>query len=129
MTVTRVELNPLNLKDPKIRTLHFTWVAFFISFFVWFSHAPLMASIRDAFGLSEQEVVALLILNVALTIPARIIVGMLVDKLGPRIVYAVLLAISGLLCFAFALAQSFEALAVTRFLLGFVGAGFVVGIR
>ncbi len=129
MSVSKGVLNPLNLKDPKIRTLHFTWVAFFISFFVWFNHAPLMASIRDTFGLSKQEVIALLILNVSLTIPARIIVGMLVDKLGPRIVYSVLLVISGLLCVAFALADSFEAMAVTRFLLGFVGAGFVIGIR
>ena len=62
-----LHLNPLNLKDPKIRTLHFTWVAFFISFFVWFNHAPFMATIREAFGLSDQQVVTLLILNVALT--------------------------------------------------------------
>ena len=54
-----------------IRTLHLTWFAFFISFFVWFNHAPLMASIQETFGLSTQEVKALLIMNVALTcIPA-----------------------------------------------------------
>lgn len=122
-------LNPLNFKDPKIRTLHFTWVAFFISFFVWFNHAPLLASIRDTLGLSDQEVKTLLILNVALTIPARIIIGMMVDKFGPRIVYSLLLAISGCLCFAYAFSTTFEAMAITRFLLGFVGAGFVIGIR
>ena len=72
---------------------------------------------------------ALLILNVALTIPARVIVGSLVDKLGPRLMYAILLVISGILCIAFALATSFDMLAITRFLLAFVGAGFVVGIR
>ena len=33
------------------------------------------------------------------------------------------------LCLLFAAAQSFEWLAVMRFLLGFVGAGFVIGIR
>ena len=129
MTAKASNLNPLHLKDPRIRTLHFTWVAFFISFYVWFNHAPLMASIREALGLSDQEVVALLTLNVALTIPARIVVGMLVDKLGPRIMYSSLLAVSGVLCFAFALADSFAAMAITRFLLGFVGAGFVIGIR
>ncbi len=122
-------LNLLNFKDPKIKTLHFTWIAFFISFFVWFNHAPLLAAIRDDLGLSEQEVKTLLILNVALTIPARIVIGMMVDRYGPRIVYSVLLAISGLLCFAYAAANTFEAMAITRFLLGFVGAGFVIGIR
>jgi len=122
-------LNLFNFKDPKTKTLHLTWIAFFISFYVWFNHAPLIAVIRESLGLSKQEVVTLLILNVALTIPARIVVGMLVDKLGPRIMYSALLAISGVLCFAYAMADSFEAMAITRFLLGFVGAGFVIGIR
>lgn len=115
--------------EPKIRVLHLTWLAFFVSFLVWFNHAPLMAAIRTTFGLTDQQVSALLILNVALTIPARILVGMLVDKVGPRLMYAGLLAISGALCLVFATAQSFAMLAISRFLLGFVGAGFVVGIR
>ena len=116
-------------REPKIKVLHLSWLAFFITFLVWFNHAPLMASIRDTFALTKEQVAALLIMNVALTIPARIIVGILVDKLGPRLMYAALLAISGVLCLAFAFATSFEMLAITRFLLGFVGAGFVVGIR
>lgn len=128
-TGTAGSLNLFRFSDPKIKTLHFTWIAFFISFFVWFNHAPLLASIRESLGLSDQEVKTLLILNVALTIPARIVIGMLVDRYGPRIVYSLLLAISGFLCFAYALADSFEAMAITRFLLGFVGAGFVIGIR
>ncbi len=115
--------------EPKIKVLHLTWLAFFVSFLVWFNHAPLMAAIRTTFGLTDQQVATLLILNVALTIPARIIVGMLVDKVGPRLMYAGLLAISGVLCLIFATAQSFTMLAISRFLLGFVGAGFVVGIR
>jgi NNP family nitrate/nitrite transporter-like MFS transporter len=112
-----------------IRTLHLTWIAFFISFFVWFNHAPLMTSIQATFGLSTQEVKALLIMNVALTIPARIVIGMLVDKFGPRITYSSLLFISSFICFFFALADSYQMLMATRFALGFVGAGFVIGIR
>ena len=112
-----------------VRTLHLGWIAFFISFFVWFNHAPLMASIREALGLTDQQVKTLLILNVALTIPARIVIGMLVDRFGPRIMYSFLLAISSVLCFFFAIANSFEQMALARFLLGFVGAGFVIGIR
>lgn len=122
-------LNPLDLKNPAIRTLHLSWVAFFLTFVVWFSHAPLMAAIKAAFDLTAQQAKALLILNVALTIPARIAIGMLVDKFGPRHVYSGLLIISSFICFGFASAQSFEQLALFRFLLGFVGAGFVIGIR
>ena len=113
----------------RIRILHLTWLAFFISFFVWFNHAPLLSSIREVFGLTPQQVKSLLILNVAMTIPARIVIGMLVDHFGPKRVYSGLLFLSSFFCFAFAFAQSYEQLALTRFLLGFVGAGFVIGIR
>lgn len=111
------------------KILHLTWFAFFLSFLVWFNSAPLMISIRETFNLTTAEVKALLTLNVALTIPARIIVGMLVDKYGPKLVFALLLGSASLVCFFFAFAQSYEALALSRFLLGFVGAGFVIGIR
>ncbi len=113
----------------KTRILHLSWCAFFLSFVVWFNHAPLLAAIRAAFGLGDDEIKTLLILNVALTIPARIVVGMLVDRFGPRVSFTGLLAIGGALCFVFATASSYEALALSRFLLGFVGAGFVIGIR
>lgn len=122
------KLNLLSFKD-NIRTLHLTWIAFFISFVVWFNHAPLLMAIRDTLGLDSQQIKTLLILNVALTIPARIVIGMLVDKYGPKIMYSLLLGISSIICFFFAVADSFEQLALARFMLGFVGAGFVIGIR
>ena len=115
--------------EPRIRVLHLTWLAFFVSFVIWFNHAPLLAAIRTSLGLTDAEISALLILNVALTIPARIVIGMLVDRFGPRLVYSALLAISGVLCVLFGLAQDFVTLAVARFFLALVGAGFVVGIR
>jgi NNP family nitrate/nitrite transporter-like MFS transporter len=124
-----VGINLFKLKEPKIKMLHISWFAFFLTFMVWFNHAPLMGFIKEAFDLSGQQVKALLILNVALTIPARIIIGMLVDRFGPRYVYAGLLWATGILCTAFALSQTFEQLAIFRFLMGFVGAGFVIGIR
>ncbi len=126
---TDSKLNLLNFSDPKIKTLHITWFAFFLSFVVWFSHAPLMVFIKEAFDLSTAQVKALLILNVALTIPARIAIGILVDKFGPRHVYSGLLISSSFICFGFAMADSYSMLALFRFLLGFVGAGFVIGIR
>ncbi|MBT3205378.1 MAG: MFS transporter [Gammaproteobacteria bacterium] len=113
----------------KTRVLHLTWMAFFMSFMVWFNHAPLMSILRETFGLSDQEVKVLLIMNVALTIPARILVGMLVDRFGPRLMFSGILMSAGVLSVPFALAESFEQLAVSRLLLGFVGAGFVVGTR
>lgn len=127
--MSQATINLLDLKDPKVKMLHITWFAFFLSFVVWFSHAPMLAVIKEAFDLTGQQVKALMILNVAMTIPARILIGILVDKFGPRHVFSGLLILSGGICLLFATATSYEQLALFRFLLGFVGAGFVIGIR
>jgi len=113
----------------KIKILHLTWMAFFITFVVWFNHAPLMMVIAQTLGMDKAQIKTILILNVALTIPARIIIGILVDKFGPKRTYSTLLAAGSVPCFMFAFATSFEQLALARFLSGFIGAGFVIGIR
>lgn len=113
----------------KVRALHLTWFAFFLTFVVWFNHAPFMAVIRETLGLTNAEVSAILMINVALTIPARILIGMLVDHYGPRVVYTCLMIASSIVCLLFAMADSFLQLLLARFALGFVGAGFVIGIR
>jgi len=113
----------------RTRVLHLTWFASFLSCVVWFNHAPLMAAIRESLQLTDAQVSAILMINVALTIPARIVVGMLVDHFGPKLVYSILLFSASLFCFLFASADNFQQLMLFRFLLGFVGAGFVIGIR
>ena len=112
-----------------MKILHMTWFAFFISFMVWFSHAPLMLVIADSLGMTKDEIKIILLLNVALTIPARIAIGMLVDNFGPKRTFTSLLILGSFPCFFFAFAQNFEQLALARFLMGFMGAGFVIGIR
>lgn len=37
--------------EPRIRTLHFTWLAFFITFVMWFAFAPLMPMLKTEFGM------------------------------------------------------------------------------
>jgi len=128
MSTTSPRANFLSFSG-RAKILHTTWLAFFVTFLVWFNHAPLLAVIQETMGLTDQQIKLLLILNVALTIPARIITGMLVDVYGPRKTYSLMLIATSVLCFFFATATSFEALAIARFLMGFVGAGFVIGIR
>jgi len=127
--MSEARLRLLSFSSRPIQMLHLTWFAFFLTFVMWFSHAPMKPFIMAAFDMTNAQWKALLILNVALTIPARIVVGMLVDKFGPRIVYSLLLIISAFLCWGFAFAQTYEQLALFRFLCGFIGAGFVIGIR
>jgi len=128
MSSTSMRANFLSFTG-KAKILHTTWLAFFVTFLVWFNHAPLLVMIQETMGLTDQQIKTLLILNVALTIPARIVTGMLVDVFGPRKTYTAMLLATSVLCFFFSMANSFEALALARFLLGFVGAGFVIGIR
>lgn len=113
----------------KTKILHLSWLAFFISFVIWFNHAPLLMLIKQDLALSDAEIEIILLLNVALAIPARVITGLLVDRFGARISYSVLLAVCSVPCFMFALADNFAELAWSRFLLGFIGASFVVGVR
>lgn len=113
----------------KMKILHLSWMVFFIVFVVWFNMAPLLQAIGHSLNLTTAELKTLLTLNVAIAIPARIIIGMLTDKFGPRLVYAVLLAVCAIPCFMFAFADNFVQAAIARFLMGAIGAGFVVGIR
>ena len=126
-----MSLAPLKLLTMrgKIKILHMSWIAFFISFVIWFNHAPLMILIKQDLGISDAEVEIILLLNVALTIPARVIIGLVVDRYGAKTSYSALLAICSVPCFMCALADNFAELAWARFLLGFIGAGFVVGVK
>jgi Nitrate/nitrite transporter len=113
----------------KTKILHLNWLAFFISFVIWFNHAPLLMLIQQDLQISDADIEIILLLNVALAIPARVVTGLLVDRFGARISYSVLLAVCSLPCFMFAMADDFAELAWSRFLLGFIGASFVVGVR
>ncbi|MEB3885675.1 MFS transporter [Lyngbya sp. CCY1209] len=113
----------------RYKILHLTWFAFFLSFVVWFNFAPLATAIKEDFGLEVGQIRTIAICNVALTVPARIIIGMLLDKYGPRITYSVLLVYAAIPCIGFAMAQNFSQLVIARLALSIVGAGFVIGIR
>lgn len=113
----------------RYRILHLTWFAFFLTFVCWFNFAPFGTTIEKQLGLEDAQIKTLLICNLALTIPARIIIGMLLDKFGPRITYSALLIFAAVPCLATAMSQNFNQLVWSRLLMGIVGSGFVVGIR
>lgn len=113
----------------RYRILHLSWFAFFLTFVAWFNFAPLVTAVKDDLGLNEAQIRTILLCNVAFTVPARIIIGMLLDKLGPRITYSGMLLYAAIPCITFALAQNFEQLVYSRLALSIVGCGFVIGIR
>lgn len=113
----------------RYKILHMTWFAFFLTFVVWFNFAPLATAIGEDMGLKVPQIRTIFICNVALTVPARIIIGMLLDKYGPRITFSLMLMYAAFPCMAFAMAQNFSQLVIARLALSIVGAGFVIGIR
>ncbi len=119
----------LGFTETQTRTLHLTWIAFFLTFVAWFNMAPFNTTIMHQLGLTEAEINILMICNIVLAIPARIVIGSLTDQYGPQKVFGVLLLFSGGVCIAFSLSQNFQSLLITRLLMGIVGGGFVVGIK
>ncbi|MFC4320509.1 NarK family nitrate/nitrite MFS transporter [Litchfieldia salsa] len=117
-------------KDERMKILHFTWLAFFISFFTWYNMAPMATTMMQSMNwLTPQHIAALGILNVALTIPARIIIGTLLDRFGPRVIYSALLIVMSIPAIVFAFADTWLQLMISRLILGSIGASFVIGIR
>ena len=112
----------------EIVALHKTWIAFFITFYVWFNMAPLASTIMKDTGLTLDQLKILAICNVALTVPMRVIIGMLCDRHGPRKTFCLVMWTMAVPCIWFAFASTFTEMLISRLILSSVGTGFVVGI-
>lgn len=121
---SRIDL--FSFKTPMMRAFHMSWLAFFVCFFAWFAVAPLMPVIKGEFGLTKDQIANINIAAVGITIIARLIIGPLCDKYGPRLTYTVLLAAGSIPVFGIALANSYESFLFFRLLIGAIGASFVV---
>lgn len=121
---TRIEL--LSLATPNMRAFHMSWIAFFLCFFAWFGIAPLMSVVRDELSLTKDQVGWCIIGSVAVTIFARLLVGWLCDRVGPRITYTWLLLLGSVPVMCIGLAHDFKTFILFRVLIGAIGASFVV---
>ena len=109
-----------------MRTFHMTWIAFFLCFFGWFGVAPLMALVREDLGLSKEQIGNTIIASVAITVIARLAIGWLCDKIGPRRAYTWLLALGSVPVMTIGLADSYETFLLFRLAIGAIGASFVI---
>lgn len=120
----------IDFSQERIRVLHYTWIAFFITFYVWFNMAPMATTMLESINwLTKEHIKILAICNVALTIPARIVIGALIDRYGPRVVFSGLMVVMAIPAFFFAFGNTFLQLVISRLVLGSIGAGFVIGIK
>ena len=116
----------MSLARPHMRSFHLTWFAFFIAFFGWFGIAPLMPVVRDDLGLSQAQIGNTIIASVAITIVARLLIGWLCDRIGPRLAYTGLLVLGSIPVMCIGLAQTYEAFLLFRLAIGIIGASFVI---
>ena len=118
--------NVFRLSKPSIRVFHMSWLAFFLCFFAWFGIAPLMVVIRDELRMSPSQIGWCLTASVAMTIVARLVIGVLCDHFGPRRTYTGLLILGSIPVFLISLAHDPWTFIVCRLLIGVIGASFVI---
>lgn len=121
---TKIDL--FDFKSIPMRTFHTTWFAFFLCFFGWFGIAPLMAVVREDLSLTPEQVGNTAIASVAVTVFARLVIGWLCDKIGPRKAYTLLLLFGSLPVMGIGLARSYETFLLFRLAIGVIGASFVI---
>lgn len=109
-----------------MRTFHLSWLAFFLCFFGWFGIAPLMPVIREELALTQAQVGNLIIASVSATVLARLFIGWLVDRIGPRITYTCLLIGGAFPVMLIGLSHSYESFLLFRLTIGIIGASFVI---
>jgi len=121
-----VKIDLFKISTPQMRAFHMTWLAFFLCFFAWFGIAPLMAVVREELALTKAQIGNTIIASVAITIVARLLIGWLCDRIGPRITYTWLLLLGSIPVMGIGLAQSYETFLLFRLGIGAIGASFVI---
>lgn len=119
-------LNIFSLKGVQMQTFHITWLTFFFCFFAWFGIAPLMPLISEQLHLTKAEKGNVAIAAVSATIIARLLVGKLTDRYGPRKVYTWLLVICSFPVMFIGLADSYMTFLLFRLGISVIGASFVL---
>ncbi|MEQ8789598.1 MAG: MFS transporter [Pirellulaceae bacterium] len=119
-------INLFNFVTPQMRAFHMAWFAFFLCFFAWFGIAPLMKIVREEMDLDKAQIGWCIIGSVAITVLARLVVGWLCDRIGPRLAYTWLLILGSLPVMAIGLAHDYYTFLIFRVMIGAIGASFVI---
>ena len=109
-----------------MRAFHMSWLAFFLCFFGWFGLAPLMPVIRQELHLTKEQIGNSIIASVAVTVFARLLIGWLCDRVGPRRAYACLLIAGSIPVMCVGFAHDYATFLLFRLAIGSIGASFVI---
>lgn len=120
------KLDLLNFKSISTRTFWITSIAFFICFFAWFGIVPFMPDVVRDLELTPTQKWNSIILAVTGTVFARLLIGKLCDKYGPRLCYTYLLVLGAIPVILLGFVQTPLQFLVCRLFIGFIGASFVI---
>ncbi|PKD19654.1 MFS transporter [Salegentibacter salinarum] len=126
ITGKATKLDLRNLRSIPIRTFWISAIAFFICFFSWFGIVPFMPQVEKDLGLSPSQKWNAIILAVSGTVFARLLIGKLCDKYGPRLCYTWLLMLGAIPTILCGLVQTPLQFQLCRLFMGFIGASFVI---
>ena len=121
---TKLEL--LNFKSISTRTFWITSIAFFLCFFAWFGIVPFMPDVIKDLGLTPDQKWNSIILAVSGTVFARLLIGKLCDKYGPRLCYTWMLMLGAIPVILIGFVQTPMQFLICRLFIGFIGASFVI---
>ncbi|MBO0591130.1 MFS transporter [Cellulophaga sp. E16_2] len=120
------KLNLRDFKSIQMKTFWITSLAFFLCFFAWFGIVPFMPDVVKDLGLTPSQKWNSIILAVSGTVFARLAIGKLCDKYGPRLCYTYLLVLGAIPVMLLGFVQTPMQFLICRFFIGFIGASFVI---
>jgi NNP family nitrate/nitrite transporter-like MFS transporter len=114
-----------SLRRPHMRAFHFSWLSFMVAFTGWFAVPPLITTLKKDINLTAAEIGNANVSSVSATIAARIAVGPLCDRYGPKRVMASILIMGAIATGLIGFVSTGTGLIINRFFIGILGATFV----
>ncbi|KAG2216135.1 hypothetical protein INT45_005647 [Circinella minor] len=114
-----------SLQFPHMRALHLAWLSFMVAFMSWYAIPPIVYHIAEDLGISTVEIYDSNMAAVSITIIARLVVGPLCERFGPRRVMALILICGSIPCGMTGLITNGAGLIGLRCVIGILGATFV----
>lgn len=116
-------LNPINVYG---RCFNLAWLGFFVSFLSWFAFPPLLShSIKKDLHLTSIDIANNNIAGLSATLIARVILGPVCDKIGPRYTMCIVLIVGSVPTAFIPLVKNVSGLHAIRFFIGLLGGSFI----
>ncbi|KAI9265059.1 major facilitator superfamily domain-containing protein [Phascolomyces articulosus] len=114
-----------SLEFPHMRALHFAWFSFMVAFMSWYAIPPIVVHIAKDLDIAPVEIYDANMVSVAITILARLVIGPLCERFGPRRVMCSVLLLGAIPCGMTGLISNGTGLIVIRAIIGILGGAFV----